>query len=1291
MHRVWFLAGLLLFLISAGLGFAQLPGTVSFVNQGGGAPSCIPFDNNVMGMYHFEGNAVDASRRGHNGTLSASGASYSSAQAKFGTQSLLISTMGTGQVTVPANTDWAFGTGNFTWEWWGYLNSTTTYQAAFGDYSTNSLIEETTSASNMGFIVGNGTFTTYTTGPFPKRATNRWQHNALVRSGTTLTLYLDGTVTATFASMGGNMTNTTGSAWSFGNLGSANANYVWNGYLDEFRISNIARYTAAFVPPTVPFCDPTTNYVGIGDISPASAWWGLRAYNKAAVAASAPLVNVRRASDSATCDVLAGWPNGDLGITSGCSTGTNNNLSFNAFCGPTCFVTKLYDQSGAKQCGGAACDAIQATTANQPAINGGCFGGMACISPVNASSNLASPAGPTVAQPFTVHGLAQRNGAVTTRGTFYQQGTGPQFSFTTTANQVGITNAGASFPTATASDYVTHSVSGIWNGATTSIVVDSTTTPGSIETTSATGTFNVGPGSSANTLTGNVSEIGVWPSTQAANISSFCDNEYGVAFGTACGTRPACTPNTVGGDDSNVVALWHMDNNGNDVSLTGNHTLGLNGGATYSQVQSRFGGYALYIPTAATSYAQTPATGNITFPAGQDFTIEGWVWFGGTTFPSYYGWIGDDQVTSISGANPSLFFQTSAAAYSATSAKNITTSLTTIGQWMHIAYVRQGGNFTFYINGLAQDTPLSLALNGVWGAATGNTPQKIGRGYSSSYVMPSGSYIDEVRISNVARYSGTSFTPPKSAFCNPVPPVSAYNGPGDAVTGATAWWGLRAYSKNIATNWNVAPTKVANIRRSGDGVTCDVNAAFNGGLGVTANCSNTSYNAITANAFCTSTCFVTKLYDQSGANSCGGAACDVAQATSGNQPALQFGCEANNACLVFSSNTQNLVSATGPSIAAPYTFAAWGKRTGAFTSYQALAAQSSSTLLGYNNVANQARFVNNGVATTVAATDSVAHSIAASVYAGPNFTFAVDTTFGTGLTPADATSTSGTFFVGAPTTGFGLTGTVAEAGVWPKQFASTDQSALCDNQYGYIYGTACGVIPPCTANNQGGGTFANVMALWHFDGNLNDSSGKNHNGTAQGPAGASTTQSKFGGSSLFLSNQTTSVSNVLIPDTTGNFGFGTGDFTVEMWQYVTGSVTTGHNAWWSCEPTDSGGCLDMVLQNYSTPNAQYHYIGGTAPVSGLPTLNRVQNTWMHYAIVRQGGNIYTYENGTRLGTGAAGAGAIAGTWTQYIIGGYTPTAYLDYNFPGYFDEMRISNIARYTANFTPAISAFCNN
>lgn len=81
-----------------------------------------------------------------------------------------------------------------------------------------------------------------------------------------------------------------------------------------------------------------------------------------------------------------------------------------------------------------------------------------------------------------------------------------------------------------------------------------------------------------------------------------------------------------------------------------------------------------------------------------------------------------------------------------------TVAFSTYEGWVHIAFVNENGTAALYMNGERKDTDTTPTTN------TGKSPIWVG-GANGSYVF--NGYIDDVRITKgVARYTGTSFTPP---------------------------------------------------------------------------------------------------------------------------------------------------------------------------------------------------------------------------------------------------------------------------------------------------------------------------------------------------------------------------------------------------------------------------------------------------------------------------------------------------------------------------------------------------
>jgi Concanavalin A-like lectin/glucanases superfamily len=98
--------------------------------------------------------------------------------------------------------------------------------------------------SGMGFGMPNN-------GTLPR---NTSIHVALVRSQGQVSLYVNGQQIGTSQALSETLANSYSAPMIFGSaFGGATATWSASGALDEFRISNIARYTADFTTPTAPF------------------------------------------------------------------------------------------------------------------------------------------------------------------------------------------------------------------------------------------------------------------------------------------------------------------------------------------------------------------------------------------------------------------------------------------------------------------------------------------------------------------------------------------------------------------------------------------------------------------------------------------------------------------------------------------------------------------------------------------------------------------------------------------------------------------------------------------------------------------------------------------------------------------------------------------------------------------------------------------------------------------------------------------------------------------------------
>jgi hypothetical protein len=150
-----------------------------------------------------------------------------------------------------------------------------------------------------------------------------------------------------------------------------------------------------------------------------------------------------------------------------------------------------------------------------------------------------------------------------------------------------------------------------------------------------------------------------------------------------------------------------------------------------------------------------------------------------------------------------------------------------------------------------------------------------------------------------------------------------------------------------------------------------------------------------------------------------------------------------------------------------------------------------------------------------------------------------------------------------------------------------------------------------------------------------------------------------------------------------DFNFGTGNFTIEAWvKFDTIASADVHNAI-ATRYQDANNY--WIFSAYS--NNDFYFFGKVASSAfscssfGVPTL--VNDTWYHIALVRSGTEVSVYLNGTKHTSPTANSANLNMT-ADVLIGGLATSYFLD----GSIDELRISNIARWTSSFTVPTSAY---
>jgi len=224
---------------------------------GGAAPSGDPFFANVSYLTHAGGanNSIVLTDSANTPVVLARTGTpvISTAQSRFGEAS--IAALSTGYFG-GSDPDFAFGTGDFTIECWLYwvTASGATQPGAFQVCTTTGGVQAS-AVNNIALLCNSGsTYAIYANSRSMASAaviaTGVWAHTAIVRTAGVITLYVNGAVILSEA----DTNNYAGTGIAIG--GYYSTAYNFDGYIDEFRVTKgVARYTAAFTPPTQAFPD----------------------------------------------------------------------------------------------------------------------------------------------------------------------------------------------------------------------------------------------------------------------------------------------------------------------------------------------------------------------------------------------------------------------------------------------------------------------------------------------------------------------------------------------------------------------------------------------------------------------------------------------------------------------------------------------------------------------------------------------------------------------------------------------------------------------------------------------------------------------------------------------------------------------------------------------------------------------------------------------------------------------------------------------------------------------------
>ena len=151
----------------------------------------------------------------------------------------------------------------------------------------------------------------------------------------------------------------------------------------------------------------------------------------------------------------------------------------------------------------------------------------------------------------------------------------------------------------------------------------------------------------------------------------------------------------------------------------------------------------------------------------------------------------------------------------------------------------------------------------------------------------------------------------------------------------------------------------------------------------------------------------------------------------------------------------------------------------------------------------------------------------------------------------------------------------------------------------------------------------------------------------------------------------------LTTPSSSDFAFGTGDFTIEGWYYLTASFASGNQYLFDF------GSNGLRVQFYN--GTVYYIVDGsnnvTTTASGV-----THNNWYHIAAVRYNSQMNLYIDGVSRGTKDSVTTNLSAQ--ALTIGAYGANG--SNALHGYISNFRVSNSAIYTSNFTPSTTPLTN-
>lgn len=205
----------------------------------------------INGSTTITDNSVGGAASPH--TVTANGSVVlDTAKSVFGPSSIKFPGAATDYLSIPASSDFSFGTGDFSIDlniWFSSLANTTQY---FFSCNGNTQDFSLDSGNTLRAILAGGSYSF----PFTP-STGQGYHVAFTRNGTNIRAFVNGSQVGTTQTSSDNITAAGSNTWFMGTQFNHTGAHEVIGWMDEVRVSKgIARWTANFTAPNEPYDAP---------------------------------------------------------------------------------------------------------------------------------------------------------------------------------------------------------------------------------------------------------------------------------------------------------------------------------------------------------------------------------------------------------------------------------------------------------------------------------------------------------------------------------------------------------------------------------------------------------------------------------------------------------------------------------------------------------------------------------------------------------------------------------------------------------------------------------------------------------------------------------------------------------------------------------------------------------------------------------------------------------------------------------------------------------------------------